>query len=134
MSTLTNEEVLALLPEFKMRLGIEPSDTSKDEKLKMDIRDAYEHCVAWCRFDFRKEEGVLELTGSVKKGMALMIQIDEAMKGREGIASESIGGMSQSFTDGSNDNTRYGGVYALWRAYRRIEFIPVTTPYAGYVR
>lgn len=134
MATLTNEELLALLPEFKRRLDIPTDETTQEEKLKEDIVDAYEFCAEWCNDSFRDELGVLILPGPIKRGMALMIQIDESSVGREGIASESVGGMSQTFIVSSDERVKYANVFGLWRKNKKLKFVTVTNPYTGYQR
>lgn len=134
MATLTNDEVVGLLPEFKQRLDIPEDDLSQDTKLMVDIADAYEFCVEWCNDEFRDAQGNVVLPGPIKKGMVLMMQIDQANLGREGVAAESIGGLSQTFVGNTYNRARYADVYGLWRKYKKMKFLAVTSPFASYKR
>ncbi|MCO7127811.1 phage head-tail connector protein [Sporolactobacillus shoreicorticis] len=110
------------LTELKDRLGIGEEDTSQDKKLQTDLDDAVAEACDWCHRDFYDSDGNLAMPASVKKGIALMIQINQSANPADAaIISESIGGMSQSFSD--DPTTRYGRVYALWKPYRKVRFI-----------
>lgn len=128
-TTLTPEEVVLLLPDFKQRLGIPQEETDGDDALMINISDGYEYAAAWCNNSFRDKLGVLNLPGPVKKGIKLMIQIDESAVGREGVTSESVPGMSQSFVTSTNERVRYADVFGLWRKYKRLKFTTVSSPY-----
>jgi|GEM_PF-1314017 len=126
---LTPEEIALLLPEFKQRLGVPVEDTDGDAALGINIADGYEYAAAWCNNLFRDDFGVLKLPGPIKKGIIMMIQIDESVLGREGVSSESVPGMSQSFVTSTNERVRYADVFGLWRKYKRMRFTAVSSSY-----
>lgn len=126
---LTPDELALLLPEFKQRLGIPEDDTDGDAKLKVNIADGYEYAATWCNNSFRDDLDVLKLPRPIKKGIVKMIQIDEAALGREGVSSESVPGMSQSFVISNNERVQYADVFGLWRKYKRLKFTAVSSPY-----
>ncbi|WP_214810916.1 phage head-tail connector protein [Exiguobacterium sp. s127] len=133
-TTLTPEEVALLLPDIKQRLGIREDDTTRDAALEVDIVDGYEYAVEWCNNTFRDELGVLRLPGPIKKGVVKMIQIDTAAIGREGVQSQSMAGMSQTFVTGASASSTYADVFGLWRKYKRLKFTSVTSAYDSYKR
>lgn len=104
------------LQELKTRLKI--SDDSQDESLELALEDAIDFAKTWCNNPFLNDEGELEIPSSVKKGIAMMVDIDRNTT--NGIESESIAGMNQTFT---NSNERYAPVFKLWRPYKKVRFI-----------
>ncbi|MCY1093983.1 phage head-tail connector protein [Bacillus safensis] len=108
------------LTELKTRLEIPLDDESQDERLKLELKDGIEYAQEYCNNPFLNKEGLLELPSPVKKGIAMMIKIDRSNE--VGVSSESIGGMSKTYT---SDYTRYEAVYKLWRKYRKVKFRPL---------
>lgn len=100
------------IEEFKKRLGIPSDDQSQDKILSIALEDGIEFAKSWCRNRF--PDG---LPGPVKRGIVKMFEIDNTIT--DGVVSESIGGMSQTFEDGDN---KYASVFKLWKPYRKVGF------------
>jgi hypothetical protein len=108
------------LDELKSRLGI--TDESQDDKLQIDLDDAVAEACDWCHRDFYDYGGNPMMPEPVKKGIALMIKIDQSINPADAaVVSESIGGMSQTFSD--DPTARYGRVHELWKPYRKARFV-----------
>ncbi|PKF90538.1 hypothetical protein CW306_03265 [Bacillus sp. BA3] len=100
------------LVELKTRLGIPVDDSSQDDSLKIALSDAIEYAKDWCGTLFENESGELLIPSPVKKGIALMIEIDLTVP--VGAVSDSLAGAIQTFT---SDSQRYTPVYRLWKPY-----------------
>ena len=77
------------LNELKLRLGVAPSDRSKDELLSLLIERAREYAKAFCR-----AEGDGDIPDSLAVEMAAH---DYGTLGAEGIESRSASGLSERF-------------------------------------
>ncbi|MCM3248640.1 phage head-tail connector protein [Bacillus amyloliquefaciens] len=108
------------LSELKIRLGIPEGDTSQDAKLQIDLEDAISFVKEECNNSFVGPDGVESLPGPVKKGIALMIEIDRDSP--KGVQSESIGGMSKTYMA---DDVRYKPAFDFFRPYKKIRFKPL---------
>lgn len=104
------------LEELKTRLKIK--DNSQDSYLTTALEDTIEYASAWCNNPFLDDTGELKLPPSVKKGIALMIDIDQ--NASNGVLSESIGGMSQTFLVGE---AKYEPVFKSWRPFKKLRFV-----------
>lgn len=111
---------LMTLDELKKRLGI--TDDSQNDKLQIDLDDAVAEACDWCHRDFYDSDGNPAMPSAVKKGIALLIKIDQSADPADAaVISESIGGMSQTFS--ADPTARYGHVHALWKPYRKVRFV-----------
>ncbi|WP_353856442.1 phage head-tail connector protein [Bacillus sp. Bos-x628] len=108
------------LAELKVRLGIPAEDTSQDAKLQIDLEDAISFVKEECNNSFVGPDGVESLPGPVKKGIALMIEIDR--ESPKGVQAESIGGMSKTYTA---DDVRYKPAFDFFHPYKKIRFKPL---------
>lgn len=119
---MSDPNELMTLEELKTRIGIDLADTSQDAKLQMDLDDAVLEACDWCHQDFYDSDGNPAMPGTIKKGIALLVQINQAYDPAESaVISETIGGMSQTFA--ADPTLRYGRVYALWKPYRKARFV-----------
>lgn len=119
------------LSELKALLGIPTEDTSKDAYYTLMLESALLAAQEYCdRLDFLTlvdtETGLLVLPAAVKLGIAEWVKANEGQAARSGIASESIGGMSQSFVTTGSDVSVYGAAFMHWRPYHSaIRFYPM---------
>jgi hypothetical protein len=105
-------QLLMEVEELRNRLSSKTLDNV--ENLFTILEDVSEHCKHWCGDDFEDEYSLGEVPGAIKKGIALMIEIDLTIP--VGVMSESMSGMSQTFT---NNKDRYAEVYKLWKPYNK---------------
>ncbi|EST12049.1 phage head-tail connector protein [Sporolactobacillus laevolacticus] len=111
---------LMTLDELKTRLGI--TDDSQNDKLQIDLDDAVAEACDWCHRDFYDSDGNPAMPEPIKKGITLLIKIDQSADPADAaVISESIGGMSQTFS--ADPTARYGRVHALWKPYRKVRFV-----------
>lgn len=106
------------LAELKELLGLDPLDTSQDAILQLYLDSALEQAFLYCNlFDWETEP--LVLPSSITLGIVRYVQIMRDVNSRSvGVQSESIGGMSKSYANISNQ-ALYADVWALWKDYHR---------------
>lgn len=119
------------LSELKALIGVAAEDTSKDAYYTLMLESALLAAQEYCdRLDFLTlvdaETGLLVLPAAVKLGIAEWVKANEGQAARSGIASESVGGMSQSYITTGSDTVVYGAAFAHWRPYHSaIRFYPM---------
>jgi len=108
------------LDELKALLGIPLDDLTQDVRLALFLESgllaAQEHCD---KLDFMQlidpVTGKLVLPGPVRLGISEWVKAAQEMGERGDVVSESMAGMSQTF---SNDTTRaFRGAYGHWAPY-----------------
>lgn len=106
------------LAELKELLGLDPLDTSQDAILQLYLDSAMEQAFLYCNlFDWETEP--LVLPSSIILGIVRYVQIMRDVNSRSvGVQSESIGGMSKSYANISNQ-ALYADVWAYWKDYHR---------------
>jgi hypothetical protein len=105
------------LAELKALMGIAESDTSQDASLQLLLETALEVAKNYANaFDWSLEP--LVLPSSIKLGIVRWVELTRLIKDRGGVVSESIGGMSQSFANGSNADY-YDEVWSYWGGFRK---------------
>lgn len=105
------------LDELKLRLGIPLDDASQDSKLTFMLEDAVDFVKRSCNNSF--DEG---LPPVAKRVIAKYVQFD--LSKNDGIKSESIDGLSQTFESAEERNASL--IAELSQAgLRRIRFIPL---------
>lgn len=90
------------LEELKVRLDIPIEDTSHDAKLILLLEDAIDFVVRTCNQTFFVNE-VVTLPPIAQNVVAAFVRSE--LSGNDGVTSESIGGMSQSFESSEVRNT-----------------------------
>ena len=124
---------MTLLEELKILLDIPLDDTSRDEKLQLQLKIATEITAEWFRQYACKpldvdESGEYIIPQAVMIGIAKFV---EACEVQAGVKSESIGGMSVSYGGASSGANATGTPLDEFYAYlemfrcRHIRFIPV---------
>jgi hypothetical protein len=109
--------LLMTLEELKTLLGIAAEDTSQDAVLTLyleagiDAAKQYANLLEW--------DTLTELPAPVKLGISRWVQANQLRAERSGVQSESIGGMTQTFTSGGSDGVTFAESYSLWNPYRR---------------
>lgn len=114
------------LDELKVRLDLTGKDNEQDVKLKLLLDDAIDFVKRACNQNFSDETGALKLPGPAK--MAVTMLVDGELNHSNGVTSESIGGMSQSFETSSDrhkkviDTLRSAGLirFGFVRACRQV--------------
>jgi Phage gp6-like head-tail connector protein len=120
------------LAELKKLLGIAEGDTSQDAILSLyleaglDAAKAYTNLLDW--------ETITELPAPVRLGIAKWVEANPLRSARNGVQSESMAGMTQTFTNGGSDNVTFAESYSLWGAYRKkgVVFRAATKKSLGY--
>lgn len=124
---------MSLLDELKILLDIPLDDTSKDEKLKIQLKIAVEITAEWFR-NYACKPLAIDVNGEYVIPSAVMIGIAkfvEASNIQAGVKSESIGGMSVSYGGASGGVNATGTPLDEFYAYlemfrcRHLRFIPV---------
>lgn len=111
------------LEELKVRLDIPLEDTSRDAKLILLLVDAIDFVVRTCNQTFLVND-VVTFPPIAQNVVAAFIRSE--LSGNEGVTSESIGGMSQSFESSDDRNA------ALTSKLRKAGLIRVRfTPFGG---
>lgn len=111
------------LEELKVRLDISIEDTSRDAKLQLLLADAIDFVVRTCNQSFLVNE-VVTLPPTAQNVVAAFVRSE--LSGNDGITSESIGGMSQSFESSDVRNS------SLTSKLRKAGLIRVRfTPFGG---
>lgn len=82
------------LPELKALLKIDAADTSNDAYLQLKLEEALEWVIGVCNQPFA-HNGILSLPAVAKGVVAQYVAYD--LQGNDGIKSESMAGMSQTF-------------------------------------
>ena len=124
---------MSTLDELKILLNIPLDDTSRDEKLRLQLKVATEITAEWfrqyaCEPLEMNEDGTYILPSAVMVGIAKFV---EACDIHAGVKSESIGGMSVSYGGASGGINATGTPLDEFYAYlemfrcRHIRFIPV---------
>lgn len=128
---------MTLLEELKILLDIPLEDTSRDEKLQIQLKVATEITAEWFRQYACKpldidEKGQYILPSAIMVGIAKFV---EACDIQAGVKSESIGGMSVSYGGASSGvnvtGTPLDEFYAYLETFRcrHVHFIPVRKGY-----
>ena len=128
---------MTLLEELKILLDIPLDDTSRDEKLQLQLKIAIEITVEWfknyaCKPLKTDENGEYIIPSTIMIGIAKFI---EACDVQAGVKSESIGGMSVSYGGASGGVNATGTPLDEFYSYlemfrcRDIRFIPVRKNY-----
>jgi hypothetical protein len=105
------------LAELKALIGIAESDISQDASLQLLLETALELAMNYANaFDWFVDP--LVLPSSIKLGIVRWVELTRLLKDRGGVVSESIGGMSQSFANGSNADY-YKEVWSYWSGFHK---------------
>ena len=124
---------MTLLEELKTLLDIPLDDTSRDDKLQLQLKIAVEIAAEWFR-NYACEPLAIDVNGEYIIPSTIMIGIAkfvEACDVQAGVKSESIGGMSVSYGGASGGVNATGTPLDEFYAYlemfrcRHIRFIPV---------
>lgn len=121
------------LAELKALLGIPVEDTSQDMKLSMLLESGILAAQSYCdKLDFLTlvdaETGLLVLPAAVKLGISEWVKANQTVSARQGVTSESIGGLSQSFS--SDGVVIYATAQKHWAPYHSdVLFMPVRRRY-----
>lgn len=111
------------LEELKVRLDIPIEDTSRDAKLKLLLVDAIDFVVRTCNQTFLVND-IVTLPPTAQNVVAAFVRSE--FSGNDGVTSESIGGMSQSFESSDVRNS------SLTSKLRKAGLIRVRfTPFGG---
>lgn len=124
---------MTLLEELKILLDIPLDDTSRDEKLQIQLKIAIEITAEWFRQYACKpldvdEDGKYIIPSTIMIGIAKFV---EACDMQAGVKSESIGGMSVTYGGASSGVNATGTPLDEFYAYlemfrcRDVRFIPV---------
>lgn len=127
---MSMEELLKpmTLEELKLILGMDAADTSQDYRLSLLLESAIVEAQEYCdKIDFMQYidpvTGQILFPGSIRLGIAEYVQTSMNTTEKGTVVSESIGGMSRSFSRG--DRT-YETAYKHWSKYHSdIKFIQV---------
>lgn len=108
------------LAELKALLGISEEDTSQDMKLSLMLESGILAAQEYCdKLDFLTlvdaETGQLVLPAAVKLGISEWVKANQTVSRRQGVTSESIGGLSQSFSGDSA--SVYSAAHQNWAPY-----------------
>lgn len=124
---------MTLLEELKILLDIPLEDTSRDDKLQLQLKIAVEITAEWFR-QYACEPLAVDVNGEYIIPSTIMIGIAkfvEASSIQAGVKSESIGGMSVSYGGASSGTNSTGTPLDEFYAYlemfrcRHVRFIPV---------
>lgn len=124
---------MTLLEELKILLDIPLDDTSRDEKLKIQLKIAIDITAEWfrqyaCEPLAVDENGEYIIPSTIMIGIAKFVEASEI---QAGVKSESIGGMSVSYGGASGGVNATGTPLDEFYAYlemfrcRHVHFIPV---------
>lgn len=123
------------LEELKKLLGIDTADTSKDEQLDLLLPAAIDFAVTWTNNPFTKDaDGEIVLPAGMKLAVSQMIGAVINTRS-DGVESETIGPMSQTFVDPSDMWSssgiagRTGPWFAVMKPYRRFGFVAAKSPF-----
>ena len=111
------------LEQLKELMGIALSDASQDAILSLYLETAIEAAKQYANaYDWDSEE---PLPAGIKLGILRWIELSQMKKENAGVQSESIGGMSQTFTS-TGDAGYFSEVYDMWAPYhfRGLTFRP----------
>lgn len=108
------------LAELKALLGIPVEDTSQDTKLSLLLESGILAAQEYCdKLDFLTlvdaVTGQLVLPAAVKLGIYEWVKANQTVSRRQGVTSESIGGLSQSFS--GDAATVYSVAHQHWAPY-----------------
>lgn len=103
------------LEQLKGLMGIALSDTSQDVILSLYLEAAIEAAKNYANaYDWDADK---PLPGGIKLGIVRWIELSQMKKSNAGVQSESIGGMSQTFTS-TGDAGYFSEVFDMWEPYR----------------
>ena len=103
------------LAELKTLMGIASADTSQDAILSLYLEAALESAKEYANgWDW--DSGQM-LPAGIKLGIARWVELALLKKERAGVQSESIAGMSQTFSSASSDSY-FAEVFDLWGPYK----------------
>lgn len=105
-----------LLKYYKEYYGIDALDETDDFKTKLQLEVAL-HKAKRLACDWSDWTDVNSLPASVLLGIIIYANLAISRAGVHGIKSESIGGMSQSFQDFTEDSGYYQPAYDLFAEY-----------------
>lgn len=118
------------LERLKELLGIPLDDTSQDAILQLYLEVALEQAVLYCDL-FEWDVDPLVLPAAIEMGIVRMVQIKMDVNSRAvGVTSESIGGMSKSYSATVNPQAMYADVLDMWKPYHRFPSIFRAARYA----
>ncbi|AOH54482.1 hypothetical protein ABE28_008965 [Peribacillus muralis] len=104
------------LSELKQLMGIAAEDTTQDAILSLYLESALDDAKTYAdKLDWTTGS----LPGAIKLGIVRWAELAQVRKERSGIQSESIGGMSQTFLNGSGDEY-FSEVYDFWKPYHTV--------------
>lgn len=102
------------LEQLKGYMGIALSDTSQDVILSLYLETAIEVAKEYTnKFDWDSGE---PLPAGIKLGIIRWVELSRLKKDNAGVQSESIGGMSQTFTS-AGDSGYFYEVFDMWAKY-----------------
>lgn len=105
------------LEELKSLLGIAAGDTSQDAILSLYLEAGIEAVKEYA--NLLEWDTITELPAPVRLGIARWVEANRTRAERNGVQSESIGGMTQTFTNGGSDGVTFAESYSLWSPYRK---------------
>lgn len=102
------------LEQLKGYMGIALSDTSQDVILSLYLETALEVAKEYTnKFDWDSGK---PLPAGIKLGIIRWVELSQLKKDNAGVQSESIGGMSQTFTS-AGDDSYFSEVFDMWGIY-----------------
>lgn len=106
------------LDQLKALMDIPAEDTSKDAKLQiylelaLDAARDYASAYDWSTND--------PLPAGLQLGVVRFIELSQSRKNSDGVISESIGGMSRTYANTSNNDKDYfSEVWSLWKPFKK---------------
>lgn len=103
------------LEQLKSLMGIALSDASQDAILSLYLKAAIK--VAQKYADMYDWDSLEPLPADIQLGILRWVELSQLRKNNAGVQSESIGGMSQTFTS-TVDDGYFAEAYELWDGYR----------------
>ncbi|MCM3598705.1 phage head-tail connector protein [Metabacillus idriensis] len=105
------------LQELKQLMGIAPDENSQDAILFLYLESAIQAAMYWADgYDWNNK--ALPLPAAIKLGILRYVELTKQRKGRSGVVSESIAGMSKTYASGSDDDY-YQEAIDFWLPFRK---------------
>lgn len=111
------------LDELKLLLGLPLDQNDDDARLSILLQAGIDYAIDYAGQPFTDDAGNLALPALVKVGIAKLVEASD----REGVKSESIGGLSQTFETG----VALAIANAYFRKYRSFRFVAARRPFAS---
>lgn len=114
------------LEELKLLMGIPVEDDSKDAILELYLAAALKAAQEYAnKYDWTSTD---PLPGDIRLGILRFVELSQNRKSKSGVVSESIGGMSRTFSSSSSPTENYFlEAFDFWKPYHRrgLVFQPV---------